>query len=165
MDNNIDVIIEIPKNSRLKYEKDELTGLIRCDRYLKTPFNYPFNYGYIPNTLAPDNDPIDVFVLTDEPLYPGSIIKVEILGGFEMIDNGEKDDKFIAIPSKKLNFPDKFTIVENNIKKTKKEYLEEIKFFLENYKKLENKHVEVNDFFDCKKALDFYYECKINKVL
>ena len=65
----IDVIIEIPKNSRIKYEKDELTGKIRCDRYLKTPFNYPYNYGYIPNTLAPDKNPIDVFVLMDEPLF------------------------------------------------------------------------------------------------
>ena len=118
----IDIIIEIPKNSRIKYEKDELTGKIRCDRYLRTPFNYPYNYGYIPNTLAPDNDPIDVFVLMDEPLYPGTIISVTILGAFKMIDNGESDDKMIAIPSEKLNFPEKYTIMEDNIKVVKKKF-------------------------------------------
>lgn len=139
------VIIEIPKNSRIKYEKDEITGRIVCDRYLKTPFNYPFNYGYIPNTLAPDNDPIDVFVLMDEPLYPGTMISVEILGVFKMIDGGEEDDKIIAIPAPKLNFPDKFTNNDSN-KTVKEEFLKEIQFFLENYKKLENKKVEITDY-------------------
>lgn len=144
-----DVIIEIPKNSRIKYEKDEKTGKIRCDRYLKTPFNYPYNYGYIPNTLAPDGDPLDVFVLMDEPLYPGTIISVEIIGVLKMIDNGEEDDKLIGIPAEDLNFPRKFTDDNNNIYPN---YLEEIKFFLRNYKKLENKHVEVTDYLSKDKA-------------
>jgi len=148
----IDIIIEIPKNSRIKYEKDELTGKIRCDRYLKTPFNYPYNYGYIPNTLAPDNDPIDVFVLMDEPLYPGTIISVTILGAFEMIDNGESDDKMIAIPSEKLNFPEKYTVIENGKKVIQKKFLDEIKFFLENYKKLEEKEVVIKGYMDADDA-------------
>ena len=147
---SIDIIIEIPKNSRIKYEKDEFTGKIRCDRYLKTPFNYPYNYGYIPNTLAPDGDPLDVFLLTDEPLYPGTIISVNILGVIKMLDNGEEDDKLLAVPGDALNFPDKFTtpkLINNNIIKLVKEiYIEEIKFFLKNYKKLENKNVEINGY-------------------
>ena len=151
---NLDIIIEIPKKSRIKYEKDETSNRIRCDRYLKTPFVYPFNYGYIPNTLAPDNDALDVFVLTDEKLYPGVIISVEVIGVFKMIDNGESDDKIIAIPSPKLNFPNKFTEIKNNEKIIKAEFLEEIKFFLENYKKLENKKVEITGYENKQAALD-----------
>lgn len=150
MTNTVDVIIEIPKNSRIKYEKDEKTGRIVCDRYLKTPFNYPFNYGYIPNTLAPDNDPIDVFILMDEPLYPGTMIKVEILGVFKMIDCGEEDDKMIAIPASKLNFPKKYHNGDN----IEESYLNEIQFFLENYKKLENKKVEITGYMGKEKAME-----------
>tara|TARA_B110000977_G_C11085780_1_gene494631 strand:- start:3405 stop:3881 length:477 start_codon:yes stop_codon:yes gene_type:complete len=153
---SIDVVIEIPKNSRIKYEKDEHTGKIRCDRYLKTPFNYPYNYGYIPNTLAPDNDPLDVFVLMEDSLYPGTIISVEIIGVLKMIDNGEEDDKLIAIPSKKLNFPKKFTNQHNELYIN---YVDEIKFFLKNYKKLENKVVEVNEYLKKIEAIKIINHC------
>ena len=146
----LDVIIEIPKNSRIKYEKDEVTGKIRCDRYLKTPFNYPYNYGYVPNTLAPDGDPLDVFVLMDDSLYPNTLISVELLGVIKMIDNDEEDDKLIAIPSKDLNFPLKFTNSNNEIHSN---YLDEIKFFLKNYKKLENKNVKITNYFNKEEAI------------
>ena len=146
----MDIIIEISKGSSIKYEIEN--GNLKIDRFLNVPFVYPFNYGYIPNTLAPDNDPLDVFVLMDEPLYPGTIISVTILGAFEMIDNGESDDKMIAIPSEKLNFPEKYTIMENGKKVFQKKFLDEIKFFLENYKKLENKEVVIKGFFDADKA-------------
>lgn len=135
----IDVIIEIPKNSRLKYEKDEKLNKIRCDRYLKTPFVYPFNYGYIPNTLGPDNDPLDVFVLSQDPLFPSCVINCQIIGVIEMIDDGEKDDKLIAIPSPELNFPNLY-FINNEISK---DAINDIRFFLKNYKSLENKKVEL----------------------
>lgn len=153
---SIDVIIEIPKNSRIKYEKDTQTGKIRCDRYLKTPFNYPYNYGYIPNTLAQDGDPLDIFVLMDEPLYPSTIISVEILGVIKMTDNGEEDHKIIGIPSKNLNFPNKFT---NNFGELLSLYIEEITFFLKNYKKLENKVVIIDKYYKKKVAIKILNEC------
>ena len=159
----IDVIIEIPKNSRIKYEKDENTDNIRCDRYLKTPFNYPYNYGYIPGTLAPDNDPIDVFVLMDEPLYPGTVISVNILGAFKMFDNGESDDKLIAIPSEHLNFPDKYTTIVNEDKIIQDIFLNEIRFFLKNYKKLENKEVSIDKYVNADEALKLVEKYLLNK--
>ena len=138
----VDVIIEIPKNSRIKYEKDEKYNKIRCDRYLKTPFVYPFNYGYIPNTLGPDNDPLDVFVLTPDALFPNCIIKCKVIGGISMIDNGEQDDKIIAIPSPELNFPNLY--FNNN--EINKDVINDIRFFLNNYKFYENKKVELGKF-------------------
>lgn len=138
----VDVIIEIPKNSRIKYEKDEKYNKIRCDRYLKTPFVYPFNYGYIPNTLGPDNDPLDVFVLTPDALLPNCIIKCKVIGGISMIDNGEQDDKIIAIPSPELNFPNLY--FNNN--EINKDVINDIRFFLNNYKFYENKKVELGKF-------------------
>ena len=138
----VDVIIEIPKNSRIKYEKDEKYNKIRCDRYLKTPFAYPYNYGYIPNTLGPDNDPLDVFVLTPDALLPNCIIKCKVIGGISMIDNGEQDDKIIAIPSPELNFPNLY--FNNN--EINKDAINDIRFFLNNYKFYENKKVELGKF-------------------
>tara|TARA_B110000908_G_C10267943_1_gene466646 strand:+ start:2777 stop:3259 length:483 start_codon:yes stop_codon:yes gene_type:complete len=158
----VDIIIEIPKNSRIKYEKDESSNNIRCDRYLKTPFSYPYNYGYVPNTLAPDNDPLDVFLLIDEPLYPGTIILVDIIGVFKMIDDNESDDKLIAIPSKKLNFPEKYTFLENGKTYVKKVYLDEIRFFLENYKKMENKKVIIEKYLEKEEAMKILTKYQLN---
>lgn len=87
-------IIEIPQGSIVKYEHDKLHEVLFADRVLNQPI--PYNYGYIENTLAPDGDPLDVFVLGDIPLYPLSRVRLEIIGVLKCVDNGDQDDKIIA---------------------------------------------------------------------
>ena len=88
----IDVFIEISKNSHIKYEYDKEKKALICDRILHTPFTYSFNYGFVPDTLSEDNDPLDVIVLINEELIPGSYIKCKILGYLETKDDEEKDN-------------------------------------------------------------------------
>ena len=114
------------------------TNKIRVDRYLQTPIPYPFNYGYFPNTLAKDGNPLDAILLISEPLLPGCIIECEIIGGIEMIDGNEEDHKIFVIPKQKMGFKTNNMVKNNQICLN---YLEEIKFFLQNYKKLENKNI------------------------
>ena len=76
----VDSIIEIPRNSRVKYEIDKTTNLVRVDRILSTPMVYPFNYGFIPNTLSSDGDPLDVILLIEDALVPGCIIQIDMIG-------------------------------------------------------------------------------------
>lgn len=153
-----DVIIEIPLNSRIKYEFDKEKNAVRVDRYLKTPLPYPFNYGYFPNTLAEDNDPLDAILLFNQELVPGCLIECEIVGGIEMIDNGEVDHKVFVFPKKKLNFP------ENNMYKNSQiteSFSNEVRFFLENYKKLENKKVTLGKNLSKEEAIQLYEKCKL----
>ena len=154
-----DVIIEIPLGSRIKYEIDKKTNLVRVDRYLKTPIPYPFNYGYFPNTLAEDNDPLDAILLIHEPLVPGCIIECVIIGGIEMIDSSEIDHKIFVIPKTSLNFDNNNMEIDGKITDT---YEKEVRFFLENYKSLENKKVILGKSFTQKQAIELYYKTKIN---
>ena len=94
----INVIIEIPKNSPNKYEIDKETGLIALDRTNYSSSAYPFDYGFVPQTLWEDNDPLDVVVLTTYPLAPGILVKVRPVAVMEMIDDGESDYKIIGVP-------------------------------------------------------------------
>ena len=105
-----DIIIEIPYNSYIKYEIEsnmkygsETNNLIRCDRILNTSMNYPGNYGYVPNTLAGDGDPLDVLLICDYPLYPGIIIDVKFIGVLLTKDEKGDDEKMIAVPTKKVD--------------------------------------------------------------
>ncbi|EYU19443.1 hypothetical protein MIMGU_mgv1a011868mg [Erythranthe guttata] len=93
----INVVIEIPKGSKVKYELDKKTGLIKVDRILYSSVVYPHNYGFIPRTLCEDNDPMDVLVLMQEPVVPGCFLRARAIGLMPMIDQGEKDDKIIAV--------------------------------------------------------------------
>jgi len=99
----VDVIIEISKNSHIKYEYDKERNMIMCDRILHTPMKYPFNYGFIPNTLSEDGDPLDVVVLMDDKLIPGCIIKCTILGYLETRDDVGNDPKLIVCPVEKVD--------------------------------------------------------------
>lgn len=99
----VDVIIEISKNSHIKYEYDKERNMIMCDRILHTPMKYPFNYGFIPNTLSEDGDPLDVVVLMDDKLIPGCIIKCIILGYLETRDDAGNDPKLIVCPIEKVD--------------------------------------------------------------
>ncbi|EST38988.1 inorganic pyrophosphatase [Streptomycetaceae bacterium MP113-05] len=94
-----DVVIEIPKGSRNKYEVDHETGRIRLDRHLFTSTVYPADYGFVDNTLGEDGDPLDALVLLDEPTFPGCLIKCRAIGMFRMTDEAGGDDKLLCVPT------------------------------------------------------------------
>ena len=134
------VIIEIPKGSRIKYELDKETGLISFDRVLYSPMHYPCDYGFVPQTLWEDGDPLDVLLLTQEPLVPGCLVKARPVGVLDMVDGGEGDAKILAVPVSDPRF--------SNIKELEDvtpHMLKEIKHFFSVYKDLQNKKVEVGE--------------------
>ncbi|WP_343993282.1 inorganic diphosphatase [Nocardioides dubius] len=94
-----DVLVEIPKGSRNKYEVDHVTGRIHLDRYLYTSMAYPEDYGYIENTLGLDGDPLDALVILPEPTFPGCIVKARAVGVFKMVDEAGGDDKILCVPA------------------------------------------------------------------
>ncbi len=136
--------IEIPANSNIKYELDKKTGKLAVDRFLHTAFVYPFNYGYIENTLAEDGDALDVIILSSHPVQAGVTMKCHAIGMLEMEDEAGMDAKIIAVPTK--NIDPEFGEVEN-IKDVPKATLAKIKHFFENYKALEpEKWVKLKDY-------------------
>ncbi|KDN83681.1 inorganic diphosphatase [Kitasatospora cheerisanensis] len=94
-----DVLIEIPKGSRNKYEVDHESGRLRLDRMLFTSTRYPADYGYVEGTLADDGDPLDALVILDEPTFPGCLIKCRAIGMFHMTDEAGGDDKLLCVPA------------------------------------------------------------------
>ena len=94
-----EVVIEIPKGSRNKYEVDHETGRVKLDRYLFTPMGYPTDYGFFENTLGEDGDPLDALVLLEEPTFPGCVIRCRALGMFRMRDENGGDDKVLCVPA------------------------------------------------------------------
>lgn len=141
--NAVDVFIEISKGSNIKYEFDKEKNALVCDRVLLTPFTYIFNYGFVPNTLSLDSDPIDAVVLLDESLVAGSYIKCKIIGCLETSDSEGIDPKLILCPIDKI-YPKSKNI--NDLKDVSNVVLEQIKYFFTHYKDLENKKVEIGDF-------------------
>ncbi len=136
----MNVIIEIPKFSKNKYEIDKETGLIALDRVMHTAQDYPFDYGYVPQTLCDDGDALDVVLVTTYPLFPGILVKVRPIGIMEMIDNGEGDDKVIAVPVEDPRF--------DHIKDVTDLYphfMKETAHFFETYKKVQNKTVSIGE--------------------
>lgn len=131
---DVNVYIEIPQGVSVKYELDKDSGFIFVDRFLYTEMNYPFNYGFIPNTLADDGDPVDVLVLSSKPVVPGVVIACRPIGMLEMEDEAGIDNKIIAVPIPKVDnkFKD-YNDVTDIPQKTK----DELKYFFENYKKSE----------------------------
>ncbi len=130
----VNVVIEIPLGSYIKYEVDKETGLLFVDRILYTATHYPFNYGFIPATLEEDGDPVDVLVLGYEPLLPGSVIEVKPVGVLEMEDEEGPDAKIIAIPKEKID--PRFKEVKD-IDDIQEAIKDKIKHFFEHYKELE----------------------------
>ncbi|KAG8484003.1 hypothetical protein CXB51_023528 [Gossypium anomalum] len=129
-------VIEIPKGSKVKYELDKKTGLIKVDRVLYSSVVYPHNYGFIPRTLCEDNDPMDVLIIMQEPVIPGCFLRAKAIGLMPMIDQGEKDDKIIAVCADDPEYRH-----YNDIKELPPHRLAEIRRFFEDYKKNENKEV------------------------
>jgi len=152
-----DIFIEISKETNIKYEYDKDLKALRLDRVLITPMVYPENYGYFPNTMADDGDALDVMLIADYTIIPGSYISVRMVGVLDMEDEEGTDYKIIAVPSSNV---DKTYDYVNDITDIPSDRLNKIKFFFENYKKLDkNKWAKVGSFMNKENAERIYTEC------
>jgi inorganic pyrophosphatase len=151
----VDVFIEISKGSNIKYEYDKEKKTLVCDRILYTPFRYIFNYGFIPETLSLDSDPIDAVVIMDDPLVPGCTIKCKIIGCLETSDAEGIDPKLILCPINKI---DPKSQMINGITDFSPFVLDQIKYFFSHYKDLEDKYVNIGNFLDKEEAIKIYKE-------
>ncbi len=133
-------VIEISKGSKMKYELDKETGLLRLDRVLYTSTHYPANYGFIPRTYAKDNDPLDVLVLCSGNIQPMSLVECYPIGVITMLDNGAADDKIISIP-----FNDPTYSSYKDISQLPKHVFDEMKHFFSVYKTLESKDTAIDE--------------------
>ncbi len=147
----MNVIIEIPKFSKNKYEIDKETGIIALDRVMHTSQDYPFDYGFVPQTLFDDGDALDVVLLTTYPLAPGILVKARPVAIMEMIDGGERDDKVVAVP---VDDP-RFTTVKD-ITDINPHFIKEMSHFFETYKKVQNKEVTVGEWHDAASAQEAF---------
>lgn len=158
-------VVEITKGSKMKYELDKETGLLVLDRILYTSTHYPANYGLIPRTLAGDGDPMDVLILSSEPLLPLSLVRCYPIGVIVMNDNGSTDEKIIAIPFSDPTYND-----YKSIQDLPSHIFEEMQHFFRVYKELENKPTSVSETFDVdvavkivQKSIDEYIEKILSK--
>ena len=154
----VNALIEIPQGSKCKYEIDKKTGLLKLDRVIYSSFHYPVNYGFIPQTLGEDNDPLDILVICSESIQALCLVEATVIGNMQMIDSGEKDDKIIAVAAK-----DPSVNHIKNINELPPYFFNVLKNYFEQYKVLENKKVEIDDFQDkeaayqvIEQAISFY---------
>ena len=131
------MIVEIPKGRRTKFEVDKATGLIKMDRYLYSSTMYPGDYGFIPQTLAEDGDPLDILVMVNEPTFSGCLIEARVVGIFKMRDKGFNDYKVLGVPNKDPLFADLRTL--NDVPA---HFLREVEHFFSTYKHLEGVTIE-----------------------
>jgi inorganic pyrophosphatase len=131
------MIVEIPKGRRTKFEVCKTTGLIKMDRYLYSSAVYPGDYGFIPQTLAEDNDPLDILVMVNEPTFSGCLIEVRVVGIFKMRDKGQNDFKILGVPNKDPLFD-----AMRKLEDVPKHFLREVEHFFGTYKQLEGVQIE-----------------------
>ncbi|ADX67676.1 MULTISPECIES: inorganic diphosphatase [Weeksella] len=148
-----DAIIEIPRGSRNKYEMDHETGMIRFDRVLYSPMFYPADYGFVPDTLGLDGDPLDVLVFLTEPTFPGCLIEVKPIGVLNMSDDKGRDEKIICVP-----VADPTWNQLENIEDMNSHTLKAVEHFFKTYKDLENKTCVVEGYGDKEQALQIIQE-------
>jgi len=150
--NEVNVVVEVPAGSPVKYEFDKESGFVMVDRFMYTAMAYPFNYGFVPHTHADDGDPVDVLVLSSHPVQSGSVIAARPIGVLEMEDEAGIDHKVLAVPTKKI---DPFFATIEDIADLNETLLAQIKHFFEHYKELEpNKWVKVKEFHGRERALE-----------
>lgn len=137
----VNAMIEIPQGSRTKYEIDKETGLLKLDRVIYSSFHYPVNYGFIPQTLGHDHDPLDILVLCSQSIQSLCLVEATVIGNMQMIDSGEKDDKIIAVATK-----DPSVNHISSIEDMPRHFINELRNYFEQYKVLENKQVQIEEF-------------------
>jgi inorganic pyrophosphatase len=147
-DDSFDCIVEIPKGSRNKYEYDHELGVIKLDRFLFSSVVYPTDYGFVPDTLSLDGDPLDVMVCVSEPTFPGCLIVVKPIALLRMEDDAGIDDKILAVP---LTDPGWNRL--ERLEEVSDQLQNEIEHFFKVYKQLENKKVEVEGWFSREEAI------------
>lgn len=139
----VNAIIEIPKGSKAKYEIDKESGLLKLDRVLFSSVMYPANYGFIPQTYCDDHDPLDILVLCSVDVFPMSLIEAKVIGVMHMIDNGEQDDKIIAVAQHDMSVN-----YINDMNELPPHTMKEIVRFFQDYKTLEGKNVTIEQLLD-----------------
>ncbi len=146
-------IIEIPRGSNVKYELDKDSGLIRVDRILFSAVHYPANYGFIPQSYCGDHDPLDILVLGQEKVVPLTILRARPIGVMKMSDQGESDDKIIAVHADDPEY-----VHYTSIRELPPHRMAELRRFFEDYKALEQKAVIVDEFLDREPAVEVVRE-------
>jgi inorganic pyrophosphatase len=153
------VVIEIPKGSKNKYELDKDTGLLRLDRVLHSAVYYPADYGFIPRTFCDDGDPLDALVLSQEPVYPLTLVEARAIGVMRMRDEKGIDDKIVAVSTRDPAFAD-----YHHQRELPAHVMREVRRFFEDYKALEHKQVVVEDLLGpedavriIREGLEFYH--------
>ncbi len=139
----VTAIIEIPKGSKGKYEIDKETGLMKLDRVLFSSVMYPANYGFIPQTYCDDNDPLDILVICSADLYPMTMVEATVIGVMHMVDNGEQDDKIIAVATHDMSVN-----YITDLSELPPHTMKEIVRFFQDYKALEEKNVTIEQLLD-----------------
>ncbi|HEX6938932.1 MAG TPA: inorganic diphosphatase [Longimicrobiales bacterium] len=147
--NILNAIIEIPRGSRNKYELDKETGLVRFDRLLYSAVHYPGDYGFIPRTLADDDDPLDVVVMVTVPTFPGCLMEVRPIGVFEMRDEKGLDEKILCVPLRDPLYDD-----YHDLDDVAAHYLREVEHFFAIYKELEGVTTTVVGWRDRARAIE-----------
>ncbi|MEO1339702.1 MAG: inorganic diphosphatase [Cyanobacteria bacterium J06631_6] len=150
----INVLIEIPGGSKNKYEFDKDLNAFALDRVLFASVKYPYDYGFVPNTLADDGDPLDGMVMMDEPTFPGCVIAARPIGMLLMIDGGDRDEKILCVPAEDPRYNE-----VKSLKDVSPHRLEEIAEFFRTYKNLEKKVTEIQGWKDVDAVTPLVDEC------